>query len=326
MFSYRALLKQAWDITWKHKYLWFLGLFTALVASGGSWEYQVISNNFNQSLVDGSYYRLNDFLTASDLLKNFGQGLLSLFHYDFWTILNVLSLLILAAAFAIFLIWLAVTSQAALIGDVKKIQNSKKKDLPLSLRDSLTSGHQHFWSVLGLDLIIKILIAAAFFIISLPLLFIAIKDTTALMIIYTILFVIFVPVSVSLSLMTNYVIAYRVLDNKSLVSSLEHGYRLFKNNWLVSLETGVILFILSFLASGVLLAVLGIFLLPLVLLGILLSLTWLTVIALFLAIALVIIFGAALTTFQVTTWTGLFLQLKDKGALAKLERLFGRGR
>ena len=32
MFSYRALFRQAWEITWRHKYLWFFGLFASLVA------------------------------------------------------------------------------------------------------------------------------------------------------------------------------------------------------------------------------------------------------------------------------------------------------
>jgi hypothetical protein len=324
MFSYRALLKQAWNITWKHKYLWFLGLFTAIIASGGSWEYQLITQNFSQSVVDGSYYRLNSVLTTSDLLSNFGRGFINLFHYDFLTILNALSLLLLVAVFFIFLIWLAVTCQAALIGDVQKIINSKKKDLKLSLRDSLTAGHQHFWSVLGLNVAIKFLIALIFFIVSLPLLFITIKDTTILVTVYTILFVIFVPVSMSLSLMTNYVIAYRVLDNKSLVASLEHGGRLFKKNWLISLEMAITLFIINFAVSGLILAIIAIFLLPLLLLGILLSLSWLTALALFIAIAVIIVLGAALTTFQVATWTGLFLRLRDKGGLAKLERLFAR--
>jgi hypothetical protein len=59
-------------------------------------------------------------------------------------------------------------------------------------------------------------------------------------------------------------------------------------------------------------------------LGILLSLSWLTALALFIAIAVIIVLGAALTTFQVATWTGLFLRLRDKGGLAKLERLFAR--
>lgn len=324
MFSYRSLLKQAWIITWQNKYLWFLGLFAALVTGGGAWEYQMLSQNLNQGLINGSYYQLNNILALSDLVKNFLLGIVNLFQYDFLTILNVFSALLITTIILCFFIWLAVVSQAGLIYDIKKILNIKKKEPKLSLRESLTAGQNHFWSVLGLNLTIKIITAFIFFIISLPLLFLVIKDTAVLAIIYTILFVVFVPVFMGSSLMLNYIIAYRVLDNYSFVVSLEKGVNLFKKNWLISLEMGVILFIINFIASGLILIILSLFLLPLLLLGLILNLTWLTTLIVFFALIIVIIFGSALTAFQIATWTGLFLRLKDKGGIAKLERLFGR--
>lgn len=324
MFSYRSLLKQAWVITWQNKYLWFLGLFAALVTGGGAWEYQMLSQNLNQGLINGSYYQLNNVLALSDLVKNFLLGIVNLFQYDFLTILNVFSALLITTIILCFFIWLAVVSQAGLIYDIKKILNIKKKEPKLSLRESLTAGQNHFWSVLGLNLTIKVITAFIFFIISLPLLFMVIKDTAVLAIIYTILFVVFVPVFMGSSLMLNYIIAYRVLDNYSFVVSLEKGVNLFKKNWLISLEMGVILFIINFIASGLILIVLSLFLLPLLLLGLILNLTWLTTLIVFFALIIVIIFGSALTAFQIATWTGLFLRLKDKGGIAKLERLFGR--
>jgi len=41
MFSYRVILKQALKITLKYKYLWLFGMFAALTAAGGSWEYNL---------------------------------------------------------------------------------------------------------------------------------------------------------------------------------------------------------------------------------------------------------------------------------------------
>jgi len=324
MFSYRILLKQAWDTIWTHKYLWFLGLFATLAASGGSWEYRLLTDNLNQGLVDGSYSRLSGILAVGELLKNFCLGIINLFHYDFLTILNALSLLILAAVLLIFFIWLAIVCQAALVSEVKKIGNSKKKDLKLSIRDSLTEGHRHFWAVLSLNLLIKILVSFFFFLISLPLLFMVIEDTSTLTAIYTILFVIFIPLAMGLSLMLKYAIAYEVLDNKSLIVSLENGGKLFGKNWLISLEMAVILFIINFFASGLILVILSLFLLPLLLLGLMLKLTWLVILMILLAIVVIVVFGSALTAFQTATWTNLFLRLKEKGGLAKLERIFSR--
>ncbi len=324
MFSYRSLLTESWKITWKNKYLWFLGLFASLVGGSGAWGYQILSQNMNQGLINGSYYKLTTVLAITNLARNFFFGLGNLLHNNFLVLLNVLSVLLVVIIILIVLIWLAITTQAGLINDVKKILRNKKKDSYLSVRQSLIAGNKHFWSVLSLNLAIKVLSATIFFIVSLPLLLLVIENTTILAISYTILFVIFVPVSISLSLMINYAIAYRVLDNYSFVKSFEQGVILFINNWLVSLETGIILFIIDFLASAVILVFLGVFLVPLFLLGIILSLNWLIFLVIFFAFLIVVACGAVLTAFQITTWTNLFLQLKNPGVVAKLERIFKR--
>ncbi len=324
MFSYRILFKQAWLVTWQHKYLWFFGLFAAVVAGSGSWEYQIFSQSLSQGLIEGSYFRLNNILALGDLGRDFLFGLGDLFRYDFATILSGLSLMIITGALLIFFLWLAVTAQAALVGEVKKILSPRKKNQSLTIRDGLTSGHGHFWSLLGLNILIKFLVTLAFFIVSLPLLFMAWNDTNLLAIAYTVLFVIFIPVAVSLSLIIKYAIAYRVLDDKSALIALEAGEKLFRKNWLVSLEAAIILFIINFLASAVLLIILAIFFLPIFVLALISSSSWLAILILLLAILVVVIFGSALTTFQVAAWTNLFLSLTEKGGQAKLERLFGR--
>ena len=43
MSFYRNILKQAWKITWRNKYLWWLGIFAALLGNGG--EFEILFNN-----------------------------------------------------------------------------------------------------------------------------------------------------------------------------------------------------------------------------------------------------------------------------------------
>lgn len=324
MFSHRSLLKQALNIAWKHKYLWFFGLFASFVASGGSWEYRILTNNINQNLIDSSYSHLNNIAAVGDLIKNFCLGIANLFRYDWASILNAITIILITVILLAVFIWLAISSQAALVDSVKKLLNSKKKETLLGIRDSLVVGHCHFWPVLGLNLAIKILVGFAFLIIGLPLLFMVISDTAVLATTYIILFVIFIPLATGLSLMIKYAIAYQVLEKTSFVASLEQGWKLFKKNWLVSLEMAVIIFIINFLASGFLLLVISLLLFPLLLLGLLFKLNWLIILLMLLAIILIVLVGSLLTTFQIATWTGLFLRLKEKGGLAKLERLFRR--
>ncbi|MFA5886782.1 MAG: hypothetical protein WC863_03300 [Patescibacteria group bacterium] len=324
MFSYRALLKQSFAAAWQYKHLWLFGLFAAIVAGSGSWEYQLLTRNLNQNLIDGSYLFFSQFVSAVDLLKSFALGLVELFTYDFWTILNALTVLLLSIILIITFIWLAIVSQAALVDDAKKILNNKKKDIKLSIRESFTKVSPYFLPVLCLNITAKLLTTFIFVIISLPLLLMVINDTWLLATIYIILFVLFIPLSLAISLIIKYAIAYTVLEEKSLIASLNHAWRLFRDNWLVSVEMAIILFIINFLASGVIVIILSIFLLPLLLLGLMLQISWLANLIIFLAIILIVIFGSILVTFQIISWTKLFLSLKENNVLAKLERLFQR--
>jgi hypothetical protein len=322
MFSYRYLLKQAWTVTWRHKYLWFFGLFASLAAAGGSIEYQILASNLNQNLVDGSYGYLTNILALSELAKNFCLGAANLFQYNIWIVLNALTLILITLILIIAFVWLAISSQAALVDDVKKIISFKKKETVLSIRGGLTVGHGHFWPVLGLNIFIRILVSLSFFIISLPLLFMLLSDASSLMITYIILFVIFVPVAVSLSLIMKYAIAYNVLEKKSFCGSISEGWKLFKKNWLISLEMAITLFIINFLIGLGALLILSVLIFPLFFLGIAYQIYWLVVLMIFLGLLVVVLVGSGATTFQIAAWTGLFVRLREKGGLAKLERLF----
>ncbi len=322
MFSYRTILKQAWLIAWKHKYLWFFGLFASLAVAGGSMEYQFLTQGLGRGFIDGSYQNLNGLLAMGELCQGVWLGIIDLFNQNIIIVLNTLTIILLTVTLIAVFIWLAISSQAALVDNIKKIIIPKKKTNGLSIREGLTIGSRHFWSVLALNLLIKLLMAFAFFLISLPLLFMVLSDSYAFVITYTVLFVIFVPIAVSLSLMVKYAISCRVLENKSIISALEYGGKLFRKNWLISLEIALILFIISFFASFLILIILSILFLPLLWLSVIFSIGWLTVLMLFLCLIVAVLFGSLLTTFQIACWTDLYLQLKDEKGKAKLERIF----
>jgi len=322
MFSYRSILKQAWKISWDHKYLWFFGLFASLTVAGGSIEYRSIAQTFGQGVVSSSYQGLNNLLAIGELCQKIWLGLISLFNQNIIVIINALTILLLALTIIAVFVWFAITSQAALVDSVKKIISPKKKTNILSIREGLSSGNKHFWSVLGLNILIKLLISFAFFIVSLPLLFMAISDNSAFTLAYTVLFVIFVPVALSLSLIVKYAISARVLENRTIIESMEKACRLFTKNWLISLELALLLFIISFLASAALLLCIAIIFFPLLLFSFFFSMTWLSYILIFLCLAAVIIFGSILTTFQITSWTDLYLHLDKDNGVSKLERIF----
>jgi len=322
MFSYRTILKQAFNLSWKNKHLWFFGLFASLTIAGGSLEYQFITQNFGQGVTNSSYQGLDNLLWLASLGKAICLGIIDLFSQNIIIILNSLSIILLAATLLSVFIWLAISSQAAIVNTSKQIITSKKKVYSPDLRASLAEGSQYFWTVLSLNVLIRILISVAFFISSLPLLFMIINESYSFVVIYTILFVIFVIIAVSLSLIVKYAISFNVLENTSLVTSLEKGYALFKKNWLISLEVAILLFLISILSSFVLLLIIAITIFPLLITGLVIAANWLTFLMIFIGIMIVILFGSFLTTFQITSWTNLYLHLKANKGQSKLERIF----
>lgn len=322
MFSYRSILKQAWAIVWKHKYLWFFGLFASLAVAGGSMEYQFLSDSLNQGLIGSSYQNLSSILVLGNFCHQISLGIINLFSQNIVFILNAFTILLLFLLLVSLIVWLAISCQAALVDNAKQILTTKKKNPVFNFRDGLTHGSSHFWSVFGLNILIKALICSAYFIASLPLLFLVSSDNYIFVIVYTILFTIFVPAAVSLSLIIKYAISYCVLEDYSLVKSIKNGWKLFKKNWLISLEVALLLFFISFLASFVALAILFVLFFPIFWLSISFSIVWLSIVILILGLIFIIAFGSMMTSFQITAWTNLYLQLKENRGIAKLERIF----
>lgn len=324
MFSHRSTLKQSWGITRKYRYLWLFGLFAAITAAGGSWEYSLIAQSVGQNLIDSAYLQISRAISVMDVLNNFAYGLGSMFSSGFWNGLNALTILLFSLTVIVTLVWLGISSQGALVNALKKILGRKKSAEEIHYRENIAVGHQNFWPVLGLNIMIKLLVCFAFLLIALPLLLMSLQDSSLLGLVYVILFVLLVPLATGLSLAVKYAIAYQIFEKKGFVASLEKGFKLFIKHWLVSLEMAVLLFVISFLASLALVVVGGLFLAPIFVFGLITGALWLSFLAVFIAILIVIFFGALLSTFQITAWTSIFVSLKDNTVIAKLERLFGR--
>lgn len=322
MFSYRIILKKAWQHTWKYKYLWLFGLFAALTSAGGSWEYSLLSQSFGSNIIESSYLQLEKIISIFETGVSFGAGFWSVLTSNIWNAMNMITVLILMGLFFFIFIWLSITSQGALVNSVKKLLTGKKKMGEFSYREHLTVGHKNFWPIFAMNILIKLFITLAFFIISIPLLILALKDIAVLGFIYIILFVIFVIIATGFSLMIKYAISFQIFEEAGFVESIKKAYHLFRNNWLISLEMAIILFIVSFLAGLGFALLASVVLLPLFITSIALSMIWLTWVVIYLGIILVILFGSILTTFQISAWTELFFHLKEqKGSLPKLERL-----
>ena len=324
MFSYRALLQQAWKVTWNYKPLWLFGVFASIAAASGSFEYQILVNNFQNGALESSYYHLGMFLLVLKTIGSFILGLINLFSYSILDIINTLTVLIITGTILVSFIWLSITSQGALVLNAKRLLSSKKKLNNPDIREGFSQGNKYFWQILSFNVLAKFAIAFILFLISLPLVFLVSKASGLMAALYTLSFIVFVPLAVAASLILKYAIAYLVLEDESFGSALKKSWRLFIQNWLVSIEMGIILFLISFLVGFILLALMSIFIFPYFIFALNYGLGWLIITLALISLFLLIISSAMLSTFQISAWTGLFLDLKNNRGLAKLERLFTR--
>ncbi|MFH1233225.1 MAG: hypothetical protein V1649_01060 [Patescibacteria group bacterium] len=323
MLLYRNILKQSWKITWRNKYLWFFGIFAALLGGGGECKIllrslgednQGISPAFDQIAKTGVFSK-----QAFDNIKE----MISQDSLSFFTTMAVLLAVIILIGF---LVWLTIVSQVAIVNNTANIVKQKKHNF----KEGMDKGIKKFWSVFALNIIANAIIFLIFAIISLPFIFAINKiNIVATSLFYAILFIIFIPVAISLSFIIKYAIVYVVIQGSSLFKAIKLGWKLFMDNWLISFEMALILFFINFVGGLFILLIILILAIPFLSLGFIFSFLasvvgfWATAILAFLtALLLIVIGGAMLSVFQISSWTGLFIELVKNGGTAKIVRIF----
>jgi len=318
MSLYRNILKQGLKITWHNKYLWFFGLFAALL--GNANEYEILFGGLSGETGQNFFSGFSRIAETGIFSKQALLGIRTIMAENPLSLLLLLVIgLVMLALFA-FLIWLTVISQAAIVNNSVKAITKKKHNF----QAGAISGMKNFWPVFGLNAISKFVICSVFALLGLS--FIA-----TLKPIYIFIFIIFIPAAIALSFIIKYAIAYVVIRNSCFKDSIRQGWQLFARNWLISLEMAFLLFAITFLVGFVLIIIFGslntVFAFLTVLFSKLLPAFgfWIFVVirSLFI-LAITVFIGAILTSWQIASWTGLFLELIGKGGTSKIVRMFGR--
>lgn len=322
---YRGIIKQALDITWKSKYLWFFGLFAALLGNGGEYEilFRALSGNFNEDFFSGFRRIAQTGVFSLQGLHNFGNLLVT---QPISVIVAILVLVIFLALFA-FVIWLVNVSQAALVNNtLLKIDNKQT-----SFREVLESGMNKFWPVFGFNFVSKLITIISLAIISFIVVMGNNLGSAMSVIVYTFVVLLFIPIAMSFSFIVKYSIGYSVINDVKFVDSFKSGWNLFKKNWLISLEMAFILYFLNIVIALLFILVVLVFATPFALLAFLASGLSMTGMFLFIIgigiiffFAFLIVTGSLVATFQISAWTSLFVELIGKGAKSKLVRMFTR--
>jgi len=244
--NYIAIIKEAWQITWKNKYLWWFGFLVALSGGVGS---NFSSSNWkgNDGWEEGAKQKISEWAAL----------------YWEWIILGVILVGLLMLVFFILSVW----GRSALVIALGKITTQKLTPEPMSFKVGMKEGKQFFWPILGLNLFLFGIGIATFIILGTPIAilfylkaywvgaFLAFGGLT-----------IFILLIILLAYLQKFGVIYLILGKVSFWAALENAYLLFRRNLLPSIIMGAIFIPLGFLAGlaalAFVLTILLIFLIP----------------------------------------------------------------
>jgi len=323
MSLYRNILKQAWHLSWRQKYLWFFGLFAAMIGTG---EYEIVSQSMTGMPNFGIIDTLNRYAQTNVFSGQTFVTLKSFMMNDPASFIMFIAMTLLLLFVGIFILWLTIVSQGSLIHNATQVYLKKSHDF----KNGLEAGINNFWTLAGLNVIIKFIIYICLALMSIPVvLSFQHVGVVSLNFIYLFSFLVFIPIAVILTFIIKYAMAYRVIKGDDVYTAMKRGWKLFVDNWLVSLEMAFILFFITLVAGFSILIILLALAIPFLFLSVLVYYTvsagassMVFALAMFMGILVVSAFGALITVFQISAWTGLFLELTGKGGISKLARLF----
>ena len=302
---YRSLLREAFNVTWHRKSLWIFGIFAGLISTGGVID--VAISGMKRATETGSF--LTNLLDRTFI----GYAYASEFIRYLIPISSnqVTAFLTIGTVISIFLIACGVISQAALIhaaGNPQKHSHEIRKHVL-----------KHFWNVFLIDLTTKIFYLVFTTLLILPVfLFIQNSGNFASTILFF-HFLIFIPAVIILHIISLLALVDVVETNSNALNAIYSALRIFKKQWLATLEFGFLLFLILIIAVFGLLAGMILLSIPfgyfnslVLLISSPLLFFVMNIITGLLMLAVILAFGGALVTFQYSAWRFFYKRATHK--------------
>ncbi len=293
---YRVLLKDAWRSTWNRKHLWIFGIFAAIISTGG--------------VVDVAFHGLKRMKSGGTFLEKFMDS--SFIGYDLFgsyvSQLNILgqtritAIAVVAILVVILLIIMSVVSQAALLLGVR----SKRKHKPHELKQK---GWKYFWDIFFVDFFTKFFTGLLTVLVTLPLFLFYIQTTVYNELLYMVTSVIFFAGIIVINIISILAIIDIIEKKDGASQAIVNAWRLFRKQWVATVEYAVLQFFVVMLAGFVLIALIALLSIPY---AIIYSISLLSgsflvflianiLFALFIAL-IILGFSGAVVTFQYHAW------------------------
>ncbi len=321
---YRAILKNAWTISWKNKWLWILGFFAAIIGNGS--VYEALLRGFNNVSEGRSvFYTFSEYAEAGIFGSFSWASFSALWQSDPTAFGTGLFTLVVALCVIAILITFGVIGQGAVVAGVIGTDQKKKTDF----RKSFHVGVEKFWSILKLNVITKIILLGLLVSLSYLVSFIVFNSVAMSLFVYVLAFIVFVILEIIIYFLTIYGITFIILRDVRPLVALRKAWKLFSKHALLNLEMGFLLFLINIIVGFVFIVVNFIILSPLLVLYLLflfsgskLAALIVVMIMIMLFACLMIIVGSWWSTYQLGVWSLLFEKLDTTDAKSKIQRWF----
>ncbi|MFZ6035634.1 MAG: DUF7544 domain-containing protein [Patescibacteria group bacterium] len=323
-FSFRAIFQRSYQLTKKNKLLWFFGFFAAFLGVGGELEslfqnYSSVRGTTESILSLQSFYQDGIFGSIFGNLKDFfgsypAQGFL---------------FLLLLFVVTIILLWLAIISQVALFDSAKKLSANRA----VNYNEAYRVGNKYFGSVFLVQALLRTIQYVLFAVVGSVLVswFLDGNSLTGGIAFVLFIFLILIPVSIVISFLIRYAIAYIALKDVPAMESIKRAWQLFRGNWIVSIEMALLVLLLGLVAGLIIAIAIGLASVPFILIAIAatffgsangFAITIIVGTIMWFVVAAVI--GAMYVAFQYTAWTLFFMELDKKRAGSTVVRVLQR--
>lgn len=318
MSLYTNVFKQALKTTFKNKYLWVFGFFATLF--GGSVELDLFNGIMTRT---NTFWQASKFTSAGIFGSEFFQNLkFSALNSD---------LLMVVFFFLCLVVAVVIVSVVSQVGIINNTASYVEKNERTNLKIGIKAGMNHFWPIVVLNLITKIIVFLLLALAFLPLVRTFSGSTTWSDILFIVLFLIVVLVVIVLAFVVKYASGFIVVYGQRFREAVVNAWLLFKQNWLVSAEMGFMLLFVSAFGSFAILLLIAVVAIPLALLTSF-TMAFLSVesfvymywFRFLISLLIFVVGGALLTTFNIGAWTILFLRLNKGVGESKIMRIVSR--
>ncbi len=323
---YKHAVANAWSATLNKRWLWPLAFFASFL--GLSSTFQIFFDVMPQDtgvMVDITRTTSQDFLTAN--FVGWSNG----FYQIPWTKVTISDIPLLAMVIILLFIILGLTvivvsAQGGLIHGLAATFSNKRSDFFTSFR----AGLDRFWELFIVNFAYRLIYLFFLGAIIMPLLLIAAFAPAPWTLFWSVvIFFIALPTVIILDILARFTIMFVMLSKGTLNKSFNKAWKLFRENWLISIETSLLIFVLLFVL------LLIVFIIYFLLLNaFILFVSSMTSNPLFfqigaftglvIAIIILVICFILFTTFQLGIWTEVFQRLNREPHFSKVHRAVRR--